>query len=117
MANFQSTTIVVFIVLLIICLIFIGYMIHKKHSSQKWPPLIGDCPDYWVDLSGNGGKCINTKNLGTCPNNKIMDFTIAPYNGSDATCQKYKWATTCGVTWDGITSGVVNPCDPSGNIV
>ena len=46
-----------------------------------------------------------------------MDFTLAPYNGSDSGCQKYKWATSCGVTWDGITSGVINPCDPSGNFV
>lgn len=90
---------------------------HKKQSKTVWPPLVGECPDYWLDLSANGSKCINTKNLGTCPNNKTMDFTLAPYNGSDSGCQKYKWATSCGLTWDGITSGVINPCDPSGNFV
>lgn len=117
MASFQSIVIVVFLVLLVICLISIGYMMYKKQSTQQWPPLIGDCPDYWVDLSGNGAQCVNTKSLGTCTNNKTMDFTVSPYNGSDSACQKYKWSTTCGITWDGITSGVVNPCDPSGNIL
>ncbi len=117
MANFQSRTVMIFTFLLIICLIAMGYMMYKKQTSQVWPPLVGDCPDYWVDLSGNGAECINTHNLGKCPNNKNMDFTVAPYNGSNPSCAKYTWATACGLTWDGITSGVVNPCDPSGNVV
>jgi hypothetical protein len=39
-----------------------------------------------------------------------MDFTKAPYIGAASTCAKYKWANSCNVTWDGITSGVTNPC-------
>ena len=117
MASFQSNAIIFFAVLLVVCLIAVGYMMYKKQTKAAWPPLVGECPDYWLDLSTNGSKCSNTKNLGTCTNNKMMDFTLAPYNGSDSACQKYAWATSCGVTWDGITSGVINPCDPSGNIV
>lgn len=115
MANFQTTTIIVAFVLFIICLLFVWFMISKKSNEMTWPPLVGDCPDYWVDLSGNGGRCMNTKNLGTCKNIQTMNFAVAPYNGSNSLCQKYKWATGCGITWDGITSGVINPCDPSGN--
>lgn len=117
MASFQSNVIIIFAVLLVVCLIVFGYMMHKKQLKKVWPPLVGTCPDYWTDLSANGSNCTNIKNLGKCPNNKTMNFTLAPYNGSDSGCQKYKWATSCGLTWDGITSGVINPCDPSGNIV
>jgi hypothetical protein len=35
------------------------------------------------------------------------------YSGEDGLCNKYNWANTCGVTWDGITYGVKNPCDKS----
>jgi len=120
MATFQSTVIVVFGVILIVCLLSMGYMMYKKQTTGKWPPNIGECPDYWVDLSGNGSQCVNTKNLGTCPNNTTMDFTVAPYNGADGSnelCEKKRWAQTCGLTWDGITSGVIDPCDVSGNII
>lgn len=116
MANFQTTTIIVAVVIYILFILFAWFMMTKK-STQTWPPLVGECPDYWVDMSGNGAKCVNTKNLGTCQNNRVMDFTVSPYNGTDDLCQKYTWATGCGLTWDGITSGVTNPCDPSGNTV
>ena len=73
------------------------------------------------DLSGNGAQCVNMKDLGTC-NGSVpegrhlqMNFTVAPYAGQNSLCAKYKWATGCGITWDGITSGVSNPCDTSGN--
>ena len=42
-----------------------------------------------------------------------MDFTTSSFTGSDGLCSKYNWANNCGVTWDGITYGVKNPCDTS----
>ena len=54
MASFQSNAIIFFVVLLIVCLIAVGYMMHKKQSKTVWPPLVGECPDYWLDLSANG---------------------------------------------------------------
>ena len=116
MANFQTTTIIVAFVLFIICLLFVWFMISKKSNEMTWPPLVGDCPDYWVDTSGNGGNCVNTKGLGTCTaSGSSMNFSIAPYTGSNGICNKYKWASKCDITWDGITSGVPNPCDASFN--
>jgi hypothetical protein len=115
--NFQSGILLTAGIILIICLILIGMGISKAQASEKWPPLIGDCPDYWTDLSGNGAKCVNTKDLGTC-NGSVqsgqhlqMDFSVAPYTGENGSCSKYKWATGCGITWDGITEGVKSPCD------
>ena len=116
MANFQRTIIYIGIILLIIIIIIVGYTLATKKTPVQWPPLVGDCPDYWVDTSGNGGNCVNTKGLGTCTaSGSSMNFSIAPYTGSNGICNKYKWASKCDITWDGITSGVPNPCDASFN--
>jgi hypothetical protein len=42
-----------------------------------------------------------------------MNFNLSPFTGDNGDCSKYNWATKCQVTWDGITSGVKNPCDTS----
>lgn len=120
MASFQSIVVIIAIILLIGCLIFIGIALSKTKNSSQWPPIVGECPDYWIDISGNGSNCVNVRNLGTCktggngtsPGGKhiAMNFTVAPYVGSVGTCSKYTWANTCNITWDGITSGITNPC-------
>lgn len=114
MANFQRIVLIVAALIFILSLSLIAYSMHKSNNKAVWPPLVGGCPDYWIDLSGNGDYCSNVMNLGTC-NIKKMDFDVAPYNGAGGSCAKYKWAVGCNVTWDGITSGVQNPCDISGN--
>ena len=118
MANFQRIVIVIAFVILLICLIIVGTTLAKSNSSQAWPPLAGTCPDYWLDTSGTGSKCINNKDLGTCNANvgpeghSSMDFSVSPFIGSNATCAKYTWANKCGVSWDGITYGFdKNPCE------
>jgi hypothetical protein len=123
MASFQTIVVVIAILLLIVCLVFIGITLvkTKNDAAGQWPPIVGECPDYWVDTSGNGSNCVNVRNLGTCtsggngvsPAGKqhiAMNFTVAPYVGGGGTCAKYTWANSCGVTWDGITTGIANPC-------
>ena len=119
MASFQKIVATIAIVLLIICLIFIGIALTKNKNTSQWPPILGACPDYWVDTSGNGSNCVNMRDLGTCTtggngvpvgSHMAMNFNSALYTGSNGTCAKYTWANKCGITWDGITSGVVNPC-------
>jgi hypothetical protein len=114
MANFQRIVLMIAGALFIVSLCLIAYATRKSHNNIVWPPVVGECPDYWIDLSGNGDQCSNVMNLGTC-NIKTMNFDVAPYVGAGGTCAKYNWAVGCGVTWDGITSGVSNPCDISGN--
>ena len=118
--NFQKTILVVAIVVLIILLVLIGYTLSKSDASETWPPIVGSCPDYWIDLSGNGEACFNSHKLGTCnlpgdgkDNNNTMNFNQSPFNTSTGVCSKYKWANNCKVTWDGITTGISNPCDTS----
>jgi heme/copper-type cytochrome/quinol oxidase subunit 2 len=115
--NFQIIVIVIAIIILIIMLTYIGRSLSKYKYSGKWPPITGLCPDYWIDLSGNGEQCYNEKKLGICniatseDDKNTMNFNIPPYNNFDnSTCAKYQWAKDCKVSWDGITSGIENPC-------
>jgi hypothetical protein len=111
MNGFQKVVLIAAIIILILALTFIGFAISYS-QNQVWPPLIPGCPDYWdVDGSGN---CLNTLNLGTCNlNGDPMSFNTSAYQGSEGLCAKYTWANKCGVTWDGITYGVNNPCATS----
>ena len=100
--------------LLVIILIIIG-IAFSYAKNEQWPPLVPECPDYWIaDGSGNNTKCINIKDLGTCPSNGskhlTMNFNTSPFVGENGDCAKYTWANRCNVTWDGITYGVNNPC-------
>ena len=112
--SFQKNVLIIALVILIVTLLFIGITI-KQTKNEQWPPIIGDCPDYWIDLSGNGGQCVNVKDLGTCKNTSsghhTQNFTTPAFTGSNGLCSKYNWATNCGVSWDGITYGVPNPCN------
>jgi hypothetical protein len=116
MEGFQKFVLFTAIIILIIALVFIGIALSTATSSITWPPMIPECPDYWtIDGSGNAANCINVKDLGTCPphgNEKHlkMNFNIPAFTGSNELCAKYNWANKCGVTWDGITYGVANPC-------
>jgi hypothetical protein len=115
MDNFQKIILISAIVMLIISLILIGSALSSSFE-QQWPPVTPDCPDYWVsDGSGSAARCINVKDLGVCPPKEgdkhlVKNFNVAPYNGDDSECAKYTWATKCKLAWDGITYGVVNPC-------
>ena len=116
--SFQKAVLMIAVVFLILFLVLIGIALKNSSTDAEWPPIIGNCPDYWVDLSGNGSMCFNSHSLGKCniptPENKnTMNFDQSPFNGSDGNCAKYKWAAPkgCNVTWDGINYGVSNPCD------
>ena len=113
--SFQKAVLTIATVFLIILLVVIGMALSNSTEDQQWPPVVGACPDYWVDMSGNGEACLNTHSLGECnkptdSNKNTKNFNQAPFNGTDGICAKYKWANTCKVTWDGITYGIANPC-------
>lgn len=115
MEGFQKFVLFSAIIILIIALVFIGIALSKT-EDQQWPPITAQCPDYWlIDGSGNNTTCINIKDLGTCkPQNGDkhlkMNFNGAAFSGQNGMCAKYTWANKCGITWDGITYGVNNPC-------
>jgi len=103
--SFQKTASVVSIVILIICLGLIGYALYQKKYSSSFPPVVADCPDYWLDMSeGTGSNCINRQNLGDPRCSKQMDFSGAIWSGDDGGCRKNLWAKSCNLSWDGITN-------------
>jgi hypothetical protein len=111
MASVQSIILTLAIAILLIILIVIGINISMSQNKQVWPPVTGDCPDYWIDQGKGGSQCaVNAKRdnigLATSP----MDFSLPVYSGSNGSCIKYTWANTNKVSWDGITYGVPNPC-------
>ena len=117
METFQKIVLWSAIIILIVVLIIIG-VAFSYAKNEQWPPLVPECPDYWIaDGSGNNTQCINVKDLGTCAppsdgetKHLTMNFNNAPFSGAEGNCAKYRWANSCDVTWDGITYGVVNPC-------
>jgi hypothetical protein len=118
--NFQKIVLVISTILLIIILVVIGVTLSKSNEKQNWPPIVGECPDFWVDMLGNGEACFNTHSLGTCNipsegNSNTKNFKQSPFTGSNGKCAKFNWARSCRVTWDGINSGVKNPCDKTTN--
>lgn len=119
MEGFQKIVLYSAIIILIITLVIIGVTLSYAKDNKVWPPIVPECPDYWVvDGSGNNTTCINVKDLGTCQatgDNKhlTMNFNNSPFTGSNGTCSKYTWAKKCGISWDGITYGVSNPCQTS----
>jgi hypothetical protein len=113
--RFQRIVLVIAGLTLILIFIFIGISFSKGTNDGTWPPLSSPCPDYWTNIGQDGASCLNTHKLGTCnipsPTDKnAKNFDVAPYNDSGGTCAKYTWAKSCGITWDGITSGIPNPC-------
>jgi hypothetical protein len=115
MDSFQKIVLFSAIIILIIALVFIGVSLSYSRDTN-WPPMVPACPDYWtIDGSGNNTTCINHKNLGTCQPQSgdkylTMNFNGPAYTGTNGACAKYTWATNCGISWDGITYGVNNPC-------
>ena len=125
MNGFQKTVLTVAIIILIISLVVIGVVLKKSIESQAWPPILGVCPDYWVDLGKDGSRCYNPQKIGSCnipteSDKNTMNFAIDVFTGTDGACNKKKWASKCSagssnnlgpVSWDGITYGVTDPCE------
>jgi hypothetical protein len=93
------------VILLIICLIFVGIALYRnKYTNKDFPPVIASCPDFWNDESDkkNGSKCVNKLNLGNQQCAKTMDFSGSTWSGDAGSCAKIKWARSCDITWDGL---------------
>ena len=101
---FNITLTLVAIVVSIIFLVIVGVKFYLNRYNITFPPVIADCPDYWLDESDDDTiKCVNVKNIGKegCP--KTMNFSDSRFKGNNGLCRKYKWAKRCDITWDGIS--------------
>tara|TARA_B100000902_G_C26613743_1_gene576413 strand:+ start:68 stop:418 length:351 start_codon:yes stop_codon:yes gene_type:complete len=107
MDTFRKVVISIAVIILVLCLIVIGYIVSQDKYHSNYPPNVEDCPDYWTEkTSGDTSKCYNVKSLGT-----MTSECAGPMNFTDTTlCNKYKWAKHCNITWDGVTNSR-DPCD------
>jgi len=109
MATFQKIVTVTATIILIISLCFIGLALYRQKYKSDYPPIIANCPDYWIDTSGNGAACKPDPNItNTTADPKCtgeIDFTLPTWSGQGSgQCNKYRWAQTCNLSWDGITN-------------
>jgi hypothetical protein len=110
--NFQKIVIIIATIIFLVLMIFISLILYNNKYGVKFPPTTSDCPDYWIDQGTDEGgingkmsqKCVNIKNLGNTSCSKEMDFTTDDWQGPNGLCNKYKWANSCDLTWDGITN-------------
>lgn len=99
--SFKKIIVIIAIILLILALISFGVAFYGEKYNQQYPPVMAECPDYWVDMNG---VCINEKNLGKDSCSKKMNFNNDAWTGANGDCLKQKWAKACDLTWDGITN-------------
>tara|TARA_B110000305_G_scaffold61519_1_gene68253 strand:- start:303 stop:656 length:354 start_codon:yes stop_codon:yes gene_type:complete len=117
MTKFQRSVIGIASSILIITLVLVGITLYHSKKNQDWPPVVSDCPDYWITRDSNdedGAVCYNANNLGSASCNKKMDFSKQAWQGSTGTCRKSQWAKKCKLTWDGITNNG-SVCDTDSN--
>jgi hypothetical protein len=75
MNNFQNYVLVTTLGCLLIGLIVTAVFLMKKKSSSPYPPVVDNCPDYWVntyydkDSTDEVGGCKSTQ-YGCCPDRK-----------------------------------------------
>jgi len=110
LSSFQYTVLVVALVILILSFIAIVIMFLFTKKEFVYPPVLPSCPDYWQDESEKvkGSRCVNKNKLGNCQNT-VMNFSSSLWTGQRGMCNKKRWATGCGITWDGITNK--DPCN------
>ena len=120
--NFQKIVLPIAIIVFIIFMIFIAILLYRSKYYVAFPPTVSQCPDYWIDKQDQNGSsdadnssqmCTNVKNLGNVSCDKTMDFTGSFWQGATGTCNKYKWAKSCDLTWDGITNNTSACTTPS----
>ena len=105
MAAFRTVVLITATVILLLSLCLIGLALHHQKYNSNYPPIIANCPDYWVDASGNNGSgCTNVQNIGNPVCARNMDFSAPVFAGQNGSCAKYKWAQQCNLSWDGITN-------------
>lgn len=93
--SFQKTVLIIALIVFSVMLFFIALAMKGLKKSQKFPPEIAECPDYWVR---DGNKCVPTSiNKGSADSKA----SCASYDGSK---DKVVWSGECGVEWDGITN-------------
>ena len=109
--GFNSVVLTIAIVILVICLVLIGWGIYETvyGSEAKFPPVLSDCPDYWTTSTKKHGDntlvvCNNTLKMGRGPS-KSSNPKCNSFNSGEVSskCEKLALTRHCAITWDGIS--------------
>ena len=115
MASFQTIVLIIAVIILILCLTGVGVAIYFNRYSTVFPPISSTCPDgYTASSSSSSSDTFCTINSDQKPSSNSncnrININEAMYNGKNGLCQKYLWATKCGVNWQGVTEESNNQC-------
>lgn len=121
---YYTIVLVIAVILLIVALVFVGYMLNTRGANAPFPEHQGVCPDFWI-VDGSmcrpppGGR--NTpspdKFSGTYPSIRhdgvvTSGNTVLSLNTSSEfwanLCAKSDWSKMNGIFWDGVAN--TNQC-------
>lgn len=101
--SFQQMVLLIATITLVIAIIFAIIAVLFMKGKAQFPPVVGECPDYFESKLENGkAVCKNIHNLGSC--GAEMSFTGPQFEGPTRACALSQWAKKCNITWDGITN-------------
>lgn len=115
--RFQQIVLVVATIILLICLILIGIALYKHRYNEKYPPVIGRCPDYWIDASDTDSNTIICKrnnnknynqNLNRGTGHDEFTYDSSLLHGNHGICERAEKARKVNLSWDGITNSTVD---------
>ena len=119
------------IIFFVLMVVFLNYNINKSLTSTVYPPVENSCPDFWLQNKSNHcvvpnitipdgnygtffGDTLATKvnqspvthGFATTDGVHTIDFKNPNWGtlGANSLCNKKNWASTYGITWDGITN-------------
>jgi len=106
--NFYSTTLFIFLILLILILAYIAYTLAFPDDVQ-YPPIVANCPDYWVNSKSQNGDPQCELPIELQSEYKLLTgkktFSSFPISEVQTDCDKLKWIkNNSGFTWDGISN-------------
>jgi hypothetical protein len=99
--DFKKIVLLITFLFLFVIFSFLTYVLYNAKNTYSYAPELSDCPDYFdVKNKNNKVSCYNKQNLGKCMDNTHFDSSDFGNTIND----KKKWATSCGISWDGITN-------------
>lgn len=123
--DFRKTVLTTAIVFLILALIFVGVILFNKRKHANYPPVLGNCPDYYQDVLVSGQpdkvKCVPQGGTGetvgemssnidkapslnyygtSCPS--VMSYKDMSKLSNKQKCNLMNEYSHCGFTWDGL---------------
>lgn len=110
--NFYKTVCMVAVIILVVCLAFIGSALASSSADVEFPPNISKCPDNYEIVYDDYGE------FKTCRNSTLSDVDCQEYAFADISysmpgigetsgaCAKKTWAKECKVDWDGLTNNI-----------